>query len=142
MQSLIVPATLDSLKRIRGFVMAVAQAAGLDQKTACRLRLGVDEIATNAIEHGYAETKSEEILHISAETDEQTFKIVLEDRGKPYDPNQALPLNDLDLPLEERQAGGLGIYLTLQAVDEFFYERVGDWNRITFVIKREQHSGT
>ncbi len=136
MQSLIVPATLDSLKRIREFVMAIAQTAGLDRKTAGGLRLGVDEIATNAIEHGYGGTKSEEILHVSADIDERTLKIVLEDRGKPFDPHQAPPLNDVDLPLEERQAGGLGIYLTLQAVDEFFYERIGDWNRITFIIKR------
>ena len=132
MKTLTIPATLDSLKTIREFVMAAAGAAGLDKKTAYRLRLGVDEIATNAIVHGGCE----EILYIYAAIDEQTLRIILEDRGIPYDPHQTPLLDDFDLPLEERQTGGLGIYLTLQGIDEFFYERDGDWNRITFVMKR------
>ncbi len=136
MKTLTIPATLDSLKSIREFVMEVARTAGLDRKTSWRLRLGVDEIATNAIEHGYAEAESEEILHISADIGEQTLKVVLEDRGKPYNPQQTPPCNDFDLPLEKRRTGGLGIYLTLQGIDKFFYERAGDWNRITLIIKR------
>ncbi len=136
MKILTVPATLDSLKIIREFVMTVAETAGLDRKSACRLRLGVDEIATNAIEHGYVETDIEEMLHVAADIGEHTLKIVLEDRGSPYDPRQAPPVGDFDMPLEDRQAGGLGIYLTLRCIDTLFYERTGDWNRITFVMKR------
>ena len=136
MKTLTVSATLDSLKKIREFVMAAAKAAGLDRKTAYRLRLGVDEIATNTIEHGYVGVTYEKILHVYADIGEQTLKIILEDRGKPYDPYQALPFADLEIPLEDRQTGGLGIYLTLKTVDEFFYERLGERNRTILIMKR------
>ena len=36
---------------------------------------------------------------------------------------------DLDQPLEERDLGGLGIFLALQGVDRFDYQRCDDRNR-------------
>jgi anti-sigma regulatory factor (Ser/Thr protein kinase) len=47
MKSSTVPATLDSLGPIADYVMAAAAAAGLDRRASYRLRLAVDEIATN-----------------------------------------------------------------------------------------------
>ncbi len=137
MERLTLPATLNSLKNIREFVVAAAQPAGLGWKATCRLRLGVDEMATNAIEHGYIDVISEATLCISADIDGKSLKIILEDRGKPYDPHQSPPLEAFDLPLEQRRAGGLGIYLTLQGIDEFFYERIGEWNRMVFIMRKE-----
>lgn len=134
MKHLTVSATLDSLKTIREFVMAAARAAGLDRKTACRLRLGVDEIATNTIEHGY-EQADKESLHLAADIGKRQVTIILEDRGKPYDPHQTPQLDNFEIPLEQRRTGGLGLYLALQGIDEFFYTRDGDLNRITFIMK-------
>ena len=117
--------------------MAAARAAGLTWKATCRLRLGVDEIATNAVEHGLADAECDGELYISATICDQTLTIVLEDCGKPYNPQQSPPRDDFELPLEQRQAGGLGIYLTLQGIDEFSYERSGGRNRINFIMKRK-----
>ncbi|MCP4398425.1 MAG: SpoIIE family protein phosphatase [bacterium] len=141
MKSLTVPASVHSLKQIRDFVMAAARLAGLDERRAYRLRLGVDEIATNAVEHGCADLEGENILHITAEVDGQEVKIILEDRGRPYDHRRTPPPDDFDLPLEQRSAGGLGIYLVQRSVDEFFYERDGKWNRNTLVMKSASCSG-
>ena len=121
--------------------MVAARLAGLDERRAYRLRLGVDEIATNAIEHGYAEQKGENILHITAEVDGQDVKIMLEDRGRPYDPRNMPPPADVDVPLEQRNAGGLGVYLVQRNVDEFFYERHGRWNRNTLVMRSSSSTG-
>jgi anti-sigma regulatory factor (Ser/Thr protein kinase) len=128
------------LKDIREFVMAAAQEAGLSRKAAYRLRLGVDEVSTNIIEHGYAdaaERTSEEHLYLSAAMTADTLKITIEDRGHPYDPHQTPPLDDFTLPLEHRRTGGLGLYLTLHGIDSCSYERDGEWNRVTFVMHRE-----
>ena len=141
MKSLTVPASLHSLKQIRDFVMVAARLAGLDERRAYRLRLGVDEIATNAIEHGYADLEGENILRIISQADEREVKIVLEDRGRPYDPRSTPPPDDFELPLEQRSTGGLGIYLVQRSVDEFFYERQGKWNRNTLVMKTESCAG-
>jgi anti-sigma regulatory factor (Ser/Thr protein kinase) len=42
----------------------------------------------------------------------------------------------LKQPLEQRQIGGLGIYLAIQGVDRFIYQRDSDRNRNTFVMNR------
>lgn len=136
MDPLTVPGTLDSLETIREYVTAAATAASLDKKISYRLRLAVDEIATNTITHGYAEAGLEGVVDLWAEIDEKTLTISIEDTGVAYDPRQSEPPDDLDLPLEQRQVGGLGVFLAIQSVDKFLYERVRGRNRHTFIVKR------
>jgi serine/threonine-protein kinase RsbW len=138
MQSLTVPGTLDSLSPIADFVVAAAQQAGLDKKAAYRLRLAVDEIATNIIVHGYEEANHEGDVNLLLDIDDKSLTLTLEDTGVAYDPNQHLiPEADaLKLPLEQRPTGGLGIYLALQGVDKFIYERAANKNRNTVIMNR------
>lgn len=135
MEPLTVPGTLESLGEIADYVKAAANSAGLDKKSSYRLRLAVDEIATNIITHGYVEAGGEGNLALQAEIDEQELTIVIEDTGIAYE-LQRQPPDSLDSPLEERQIGGLGVYLAIQNVDKFFYERVEDRNRHTFIVQR------
>jgi anti-sigma regulatory factor (Ser/Thr protein kinase) len=134
MENLTVAGTLDSLDAIAKYVMAVAAATGLDKKTAYNLRLAVDEIATNIIIHGYEEAGREGVLDLQTFVDEQTLTISLKDTGVPYNPNQRLTPDDLDQPLEQRKIGGLGVYIAIQGVDKFIYERVGDRNHNIFIV--------
>ncbi len=134
MENLTVAGTLGSLGAIAKYVMAVAAATGLDKKTSYNLRLAVDEIATNIIIHGYEEAGREGVLDLQAFVDEQTLTISIKDTGVPYDPNQRLTPDDLDQPLEQRKIGGLGVYIAIQGVDKFIYERVGDRNHNIFIV--------
>ena len=136
MHILTVPGTLDSLGLIRSFVKAAASEAGTDRKRAYRLQLAVDEIATNIITHGYAETGSEGNLELKSWLTDATLTVVIEDTAMPYNPfEQAVPAT-LDMPLDERPAGGLGVYLAIRSVDNFLYERDGDRNRNVFILNR------
>jgi len=126
-----VPATLDSLGAIAEYVMAAAASAGLDKRASYRLRLAVDEIATNIIVHGHTKAGLQGALELRADIDDRTLTLAIEDTGIAYDPRQA-PVPDTSLPLEQRPIGGLGVYLAMKSVDEFLYERVGDRNRSTF----------
>ena len=127
---------MDSLKAIAEYVMAAAAAAGLDKRISYKLRLAVDEIATNIIVYSYEKAAHEGILALRADLDQQSLTIAIEDTGTPFDPTQKSTPDDLDKPLEQRQLGGLGIYLASQGVDQFIYERVGDRNRNIFIINR------
>jgi anti-sigma regulatory factor (Ser/Thr protein kinase) len=131
MNSVTVPATLDSLGAIAEYVLAAAASAGLDRRASYRLRLAVDEIVTNIIVHGYGDAELSGTLELRADFDERALTVSIEDSGLPYDP-RLTPVPDTSLPLEERPIGGLGVYLALKSVDEFLYERVGDRNRSTF----------
>ncbi|MDX2239954.1 MAG: ATP-binding protein [Leptolyngbyaceae cyanobacterium bins.302] len=143
MQFLSVPGTLDSLGAIADFIKAAAAEAGLDKKATYQLRLAVDEIATNIIVHGYEEAGLEGTVYLTYNVDDKALTFTIEDTGAAYDPHQhLLPEEDaLHQPLEQRQIGGLGIYLALKGVDKFIYEREGDRNRNTFVMNRPPSTG-
>jgi anti-sigma regulatory factor (Ser/Thr protein kinase) len=136
MEPLVVEGKLDSLGAIAQYVMKSATDAGLDKKAAYRLRLAVDEIATNIIIHGYEEAGLEGNVCVRATINEHSLTIRLEDSAIPYDPHVRKGPEDLDQPIEKRQIGGLGVYLALEGVDEFSYEYVGDRNCNNFVMHR------
>jgi serine/threonine-protein kinase RsbW len=134
MEAITVPGTLDSLTHIAQYVISAANAAGLDKKATYKLRLAVDEIATNIIVHGYEEAGIEGDVFCQASLDDNCLTIVIEDTGDKFDPTQHAEPEDLKLPMESRKIGGLGVYLTIQGVDKFTYERFGGRNRNIFVV--------
>ncbi|MEW6219614.1 MAG: ATP-binding protein [Thermodesulfobacteriota bacterium] len=138
MEPLSLPANLSALEEIGRYVKAAAEAAGLDPKAAYGLRLAVDEIATNIILHGYEEAGLTGNVDIAAELSPTALTVVLEDVGRPFDPRtRELPdEEELQKSLLERPIGGLGIYLVLNGVDRFDYQRTGERNRNIFIMDR------
>lgn len=132
MTPLTVPATIDSLRPISDYVLRAAGLAGLDARRTYRLRLAVDEIATNIVAHGVAG----EVIAVDVEVGDDVLTVSLEDDGAPFDPRTVPRPDHLDAPLDERPIGGLGIYLATRSVDGFTYERIGDRNRNVFTMQR------
>jgi serine/threonine-protein kinase RsbW len=135
MDPLIVPGALESLEAIREYIATAASMAGLDKRASYRLTLAVDEIAANSVQHGYAKAGIEGVLIIRADLGEQTLTISLEDTGAAYNPEHQSTV-DRDIPIEQRQAGGLGLLLAIGNVDSLHYERIGNRNRHIFLVKR------
>ena len=138
MDPLTLPGELESLSAIGRYVADAAVAAGLDRDAAYRLRLAVDEIATNAVVHGYQEGGISGLVTVSATLDERALLIAVEDTARPFDPTaMTLPgEEELDRPLEERSIGGLGVMLAREGVDDLRYERVDGRNRTIIVVNR------
>lgn len=128
--------TVDALGPAAAFVERWAEEAGLGPKAAYGLQLAVDELVTNVVTHAYAERGRTGPVILEAEIEPAQLRIVLEDTGEPYDPTRQAPPSDLDKPLEERNIGGLGIFLVRKSVDRLVYERRGDRNRITLEVNR------
>jgi anti-sigma regulatory factor (Ser/Thr protein kinase) len=137
MEPLTVPGKLDSLSAIGQYVNTAALAAGLDKKVSYRLRLAVDEVATNTIIHGYEESGLTGDVVVRSEMNQEMLTIIVEDTAPPFDLRS---LNErpehIDKPVEERPIGGLGVYLTVKNVDKFDYEYVNNRNRNIFKVKR------
>jgi serine/threonine-protein kinase RsbW len=138
--SLTVPGDLSSLKSIRDYVMRAASQSGLEKVLTNRLRLAVDEIVTNTIVHGYTEAGLEGDILVEALIDDEKLVITVEDEGAYFDPTQhEMPgPEDLGQPLDTREVGGLGIYLAVNSIDEFHFERDGSINRNIFVVFRSE----
>ncbi|GAA4465393.1 hypothetical protein GCM10023189_45960 [Nibrella saemangeumensis] len=136
MESKLFPGTLDSLDPIRQYVKELSQQAGLDKKATYRLTLAVDEIATNIILYGYEQAGRSGDIQVLSELSDAKLTVIFEDKAIPFDPTtKDLPdEEDFNKPLEERQIGGMGIWLTIKGVDEFKYEYVDDKNRNIFIM--------
>jgi serine/threonine-protein kinase RsbW len=134
MESLQVPATLDSLARISTFIVDATTRAGLEEHAAWQVQLAVDEAATNIIQHGYDEATPGDIRLTWSVEDDQLI-VTLRDWGRRFNPDD-VPAPDIQSPLEERQAGGLGIYLMGKLMDSVLFEFDGQDGNLLTMAKR------
>ncbi|MDJ0797208.1 MAG: ATP-binding protein [Calothrix sp. MO_167.B12] len=134
MESLKIAGELESLDEIAKYVLFAAKQACLAKTKAYKLRLAVDEIATNIIIHGYKEAGIKGDIVCHAQLSDKSLIIHLEDTGIKYDSTKKEQPDNLLEPLEKREIGGLGIYLAASGVDEFVYKRIDNRNRHTFVV--------
>jgi serine phosphatase RsbU (regulator of sigma subunit)/anti-sigma regulatory factor (Ser/Thr protein kinase) len=136
MKALTLPGDLDSLEPIRDYTTKAAKNAGLPDPAIYRLCLAVDEIATNVVLHGYEEAGLKGDLTIASTIDCGRLVIDLRDTGKSYDPTKhTIPTaENLSLPLEERDIGGLGILLARDGVDDLQYESTERGNVHRFIV--------
>lgn len=126
-----VPASLESLSAIRAFIEEQAAAAGLDESTAFGLMLAMDEAAANVIEHGGAT----EHLEVRFVVDGGEVRATLVDRGTPFDPRDR-PDVDVNAPVEERGAGGLGWYFIIESVHAVEYRTDSKQNELTLIVSK------
>ena len=93
------------------------------------LDLCIEELVTNIIKYAYVDRATHPI---QIDLDFMEGQIVLEirDDGRPFDPTQ-LPEPDLNVPLEERAIGGLGIHLVRNYMNSMEYRREANQNITT-----------
>jgi serine/threonine-protein kinase RsbW len=130
------PGTLDSLEAIRNFVGDAAARAGLDAGAVYRLSLAVDEVASNVVIHGYQENGCSGSIEVESAIEDGMLVLRMFDTSPEYAPgDHAVLPDDLAAPLEDREPGGLGLFLTAQSVDDFRYERRDGRNLHIFRVK-------
>jgi len=130
------------LGAIRQFVAETARSLGADERAIRDLQLAVDEICSNVMAHGYA-GKGGEIEVTVERTVERagpSIRAVVRDWGRAFDPEQA-PAPNLDLPLEERSLGGLGLYLVRQVMDEVRFVFDTERGNTVTMVKRLDREG-
>lgn len=133
--SLELPNRLDHLDRLGPFVEQFAARSGVPEAVAGAFRLALEEMVSNVVRHGYSDDRPH-IIHVRLTREGATVAAVVEDDGRPFDP-LSRPVPAIDRPIHERGIGGLGVWLTRNAVDEMEYRREGDKN-VLFLRKRIQ----
>ena len=95
-------------------------------KSQMQINIAIDEIYSNIVKFSGA-TKVTLIVEVRKAT--LTARLTFIDNGKPYDPiKQADP--DVTLPAEEREIGGLGIFIVKKTMDSVCYRRNGENNEL------------
>jgi phosphoserine phosphatase RsbU/P len=116
----------------RGYqaVQAFLAVNGASADVVHDVGLAVEEVLANLVRHGYA-GKDGPIL-LSVTLDALAVKVEVRDRGIHFDPRTAKAPH-LEVPLDERASGDLGIHLIKNVTDRIAYQRVGSENLLTLV---------
>ena len=128
------PARIENLERLVDFVLSALRQGGAGEKTVADLHLAVDEACTNCVSYAYPEGEPGEI-ELTCRIGPKKFEISIRDWGRPFNPLKTPP-PDLDLDLEDRPIGGLGVFLMKKFSDRLEYRREEDSNLLT-IIKRK-----
>ena len=124
---------LENLSLIGDFIGDSMREFGLDNRKIFNVQMAVDEACTNIIEYGYANEVG--TIDIACWRKGEEIVVVIKDEGKPFDPTTVQP-PDLNTSLEERKAGGLGIYFMKKLMDEGRYEFKEGKNVLTMVVRQ------
>ena len=123
---------METIPVIVGFVSETASAMGVHPKRVMHLELAVEEAAVNICSYAYEIPPGEVTIRISRET--EVVRIELIDVGVPFDP-LAADAPDIKSELENREVGGLGIFLIRRVLDEVHYSRSGDRNILSLAVR-------
>jgi anti-sigma regulatory factor (Ser/Thr protein kinase) len=115
-------------------VEAFCAEQGLPSSILFKVRLVLEELVLNLIDHATGSATNRIDLSIHLESDHVI--LVLEDDGNPFDPRLA-PAFDKNKPLEERGPRGMGIHLVRSTAEEISYDRIGTHNRLRVVVRRD-----
>lgn len=109
-----VAAELDNLSAVRRFVMDRLAALAVDPEVAHDVILATDEAVTNVIVHGYQGRPGS--VEIEVGRSGESLVVHVRDQAPPFDPTR-VPPPDLNLPLEQRPYGGMGVYIIRKLMD-------------------------
>jgi anti-sigma regulatory factor (Ser/Thr protein kinase) len=104
---------------------------------ALHLKLVIEELFTNTIEHGYR-GECDAPIRIALMLDGGNLVLQYEDRAPEYDPRERLstPPSSLEEPVESRAVGGIGVYLVGQLARDVDYVREDGQNRLRLTLRQ------
>jgi phosphoserine phosphatase len=129
--------SFDSIEPIFAFTADTFARQGIDPEFLPVVDLAVEELFTNMVKYS---TMSSAAVRIDLARIDGGVEVTLTDYDvEPFDVTQA-PDADIELPIEQRKPGGLGLHLIRRLVDsiEYEYSRESRQARTTF---RKTHAG-
>jgi anti-sigma regulatory factor (Ser/Thr protein kinase) len=131
-------ADLSQLGAIREFVAQAGRELSVEECVVPDLQLAVEEICANSIQHGYDGQGGQ--IEVTVEMVEAGIQVTVMDWGISFDP-QAVPIPDVEAPLEQRPLGGLGLFLVRKLMDEVRFEFDGERGNTVVMMKRCSRKG-
>lgn len=120
------------LEEILSSLMCTREVAS-HPSLAYTIRLVSEEIITNILHYAYPQD-AETYLILQLQDENGEISIEFRDGGKPFDPtDKAKP--DISLPPEQREIGGLGIFLVCEMMDHVTYTYQDNENRLKITKK-------
>ena len=132
-KSIILANDIAELSKLHAFIEEVGEDLSLTPDVVFNLDLVIEEAVVNIIHYAYPK-EEHQYIYLSAHVHEGSIVFVLTDTGKEFDPTLA-PEADITLSADEREIGGLGIFLIRQIMNEVRYQRIDGKNILTLEKK-------
>ena len=118
LQSKEFPARREILPQVLTEITAEVKKYFTDDKWINRLKVAAEEILVNIVDYSGSEK-----VWVSCEflAEEKSLRFEFVDAGELYNPLEEVPQVDIDAEMDERQIGGLGIFLYETIMDKLEY---------------------
>ena len=130
MKELVIQALTDNLPQVLSFVDEQLENANCPMKIQMQIDIAVEEIFVNIAHYAYNPEIGTATVRVEVMGEPPAVDITFIDGGIPYDPlAKADP--DVTLSAEDRQIGGLGIFMVKKTMDDVKYEYLNGHNILT-----------
>ncbi len=139
MKELNISATIENIAAVTAFVDEQLEELDCPMRTQLQVDVAIDELFGNIAHYAYNPEVGAATVRVEVTDKPLSVVITFIDNGVPYDPlAKADP--DVTLSAEERQIGGLGIYMVKKSMDDVSYEYKNGQNilRIKKHIREEK----
>ena len=121
MKELTIEAKTSNIEAVTDFVNEQLEALDCPMKAQMQIDIAIDELFSNIAHYAYNPEIGQATVRVEVVEDPLSVVITFIDNGVPYDPlAKADP--DTTLSAEEREIGGLGIYMVKKSMDDITYE--------------------
>ena len=128
------PANTEALPDILGFVEETLEGYGCPMKLQMSLCVAIEEVFVNIANYAYTGGEGHVTLGIGFDAPDSTITFRMTDQGIPFDPLKK-PDPDITLSAEDRDVGGLGIFITKKTMDCVTYTYENKQNILTMIKK-------
>ncbi len=131
-RSIEVEATLEQLDIVIGFLEEALEEAGCPMKISMIIAVSIEELYVNVVNYAYTPNIGNCKIRVHAKYEEEHGSVLIElrDKGVPFNP-WLREDPDTNLSAEEREIGGLGIFMAKQSMDRVTYHYENGENRVT-----------
>lgn len=130
MEKLDIIAKTENLGIVTDFVDRQLEAADCPMKVQMQIDIAVEEIFVNIANYAYSPDEGPATVRVNVDDENKLVDITFIDNGVPYDP-LAKEDPDITLSAEQRQIGGLGIFMVKKSMDDVIYEYRDGHNILT-----------
>lgn len=121
MHELNIEATIENVPIVTAFVDDKLEKLDCPIKVQTQIDIAIDELFSNIAKYAYHPEIGPATVKVEVEEDPMAVVITFIDQGVPYDP-LANEDPDISLGVDDREIGGLGIYLVKKTMDDVAYE--------------------
>ncbi len=134
MKEKIFSATKDALPEVMAFTEECLESFDCPMKSSMTICVAVEEIFVNIASYAYGGVNGNASLSFGFDENERLMTLVIKDSGTPFNPlEKAEP--DITLSADDREIGGLGIFITKKTMDTVSYTYENGENILTMTKK-------